>query len=113
MQLTVRDVARAMQVTEKQVHRWILGQELPASEVNGQYRLNSFKLMEWLTLRQMPIPPGFLAEWPVPTIRLDEALKAGGLIKAAGFGEGSTVLRSVVDVDEVRSDPGLREELAR
>lgn len=96
MQLTVRDVSQAIRVPEKQVHHWIQGQGLPASEVNGQYRLNAFKLMEWLTLQQMSIPSVFLAPAFVQALRLDDALKAGGLIKGAGFGEGVTVLKSLV-----------------
>ena len=39
MQLTVRDVARLLNVSEKTVYRWIKAREIPAYRINEQYRI--------------------------------------------------------------------------
>ena len=38
--LTVKDVARRMQVGEQAVRRWIKSGELPAIDIMGQYRID-------------------------------------------------------------------------
>ena len=46
MQLSVRDVARMLNVSEKSIYRWIQQGQLPAYKVNEQYRFNRAELLE-------------------------------------------------------------------
>ena len=52
MQLTVRDVARLLNVSEKTIYRWIKEASIPAYRVNEQYRFNRAELLEWATLEE-------------------------------------------------------------
>src|SRR5213596_3936121 len=40
MQLTVRDVSKLFNVSEKTIYRWVTQEVLPAYRVNDQYRFN-------------------------------------------------------------------------
>ena len=100
MQLTVRDVARILKVDEKTVYRWVSADDLPAEQVNGQYRFNRTELLEWATLRKMDVSPDLFqdtsANEPMQP-RLDEALQAGGILHGVPGADKETVLRTVVD----------------
>ena len=90
MQLTVKDAAKALNVTEKTVYRWIQSHGLPAYRVAGTYRINRAMLFEWATSKRMNFPvddtavaDGSAAELPL----LSQALQAGGIHYRVG---GST-----------------------
>jgi nitrogen PTS system EIIA component len=55
MQLTVRDAAKLLSVSEKTVYRWINQGDLPAYRVNEQYRFNRAELLEWATARKINV----------------------------------------------------------
>lgn len=57
MQLTVREVAKLLKVSESVVHRWVRDGSMPAEEVNGQHRFNRAELLEWATLHKKDIAP--------------------------------------------------------
>jgi nitrogen PTS system EIIA component len=57
LQLTVRDAARFLNVSESTVTRWIKRRGLPAQHVAGQYRFNRALLLEWATANQVAISP--------------------------------------------------------
>lgn len=46
--LTVKDIARRMQVGEQAVRRWIKSGELPAIDIMGQYRIDPKDFQEFL-----------------------------------------------------------------
>ncbi len=97
MQLTVRDVAKALQVNESVVYRWISEQQLPAELVNGQYYFNRAEILEWATVRKMPLSPAFFqttnGHGP-PSLEL--ALRAGGIHYGLSGTDKETVLRAMV-----------------
>jgi PTS system nitrogen regulatory IIA component len=124
MQLTVREVAKILNVSEKTVYRWIQQGSLPAQRVNDQYRLNRAELLEFATSRRIEVsaqlfegaesgegaPPGFL-----------EALTAGGIHYEVGGEDKESALRAAVEAMAlpVESDRALllqvllaREDLA-
>lgn len=120
MQLTVRDVAKYFQVSEKTVYRWINQGVLPAYRMNDQYRFNRAELLEWATSRRMNVSSDIFAEpetaaTPLPTFA--EALQAGGVFYRVGGTDKETVLRAVVETlrlpEEVDRDFLLRVLLAR
>ncbi len=53
MQLTVKDAAKALNVGEKTVYRWIQNGGLPAYRVAGQYRINRAMLFDWASSRHL------------------------------------------------------------
>lgn len=82
MQLTVRDVAGLLEVSEKTVYRWIEDGKLPGYRISGQYRFNRAELLAWATASKIQVAPQLLLEpetgdTSVPT--LEEAILAGGI----------------------------------
>jgi PTS system nitrogen regulatory IIA component len=98
MQLSVRDVARLLQVNEAKVYGWIREGSLPAEEVNGQYRFNRAELLEWATLRKMEVLPALFRDSATNGFsgRLDDALALGGVIHDLAGDDKDTVLRNMV-----------------
>ena len=47
MNLTLRDVAAALQVPESTVLRWVSDKNLPAQQVHVTYHFNRVQLLEW------------------------------------------------------------------
>jgi PTS system nitrogen regulatory IIA component len=55
MQLTVKDVAKLLNVNEKTIYRWLKQGSLPAYQLGNQYRFNKAELLEWATSRQIGV----------------------------------------------------------
>lgn len=120
MQLTVRDVAELLNVSEKSVYRWITDGDLPAYRVSGQYRFNRAELLQWATAKKINASPRIFQEddqntAPLPD--LADALIAGGIYYRMGGADKESVLRGIVDVmrlpDEVDRSFLLQVLLAR
>jgi excisionase family DNA binding protein len=82
MNLSVKDAARLLSVSEKTIYRWIKQEVVPAYKVHESYRFNRAELLEWATSRRMGISPEAYAEPEVvslPLPSLTEALEAGGV----------------------------------
>ncbi|MBI4578689.1 MAG: PTS sugar transporter subunit IIA [Planctomycetes bacterium] len=100
MQLTVRDVARLLNVAEKTVYRWITQGSLPAYRVNEQYRFNRAELLEWAMARRINVSEELLQEPESTTIALPTlagALKAGGIVYRLNGVDKPSVLQALVD----------------
>jgi PTS system nitrogen regulatory IIA component len=120
MQLTVRDAAKLLNVSEKTIYRWINQGHLPAYRVNEQYRFNRAELLEWATSNKINVSVDIFHEPESTTTSLPglaDALEAGGIFYRIGGGDKESVLRSVVDTmrlpDEVDRDFLFRVLLAR
>jgi PTS system nitrogen regulatory IIA component len=101
MQLSVKNAANLLNVSEKTIYRWIKQEVIPAYRVNEQYRFNRAELLEWATSRRIQISPDIFSEGEsnkIPLPSLSEALKAGGVAYRVGGDDKSSVLRAVVDV---------------
>ncbi len=98
MQLSVRDAAGLLDISEKTVYRWIRQGFLPAYRVQDQYRFNRAELLEWATSRRINVSPDIFhepKEGGPPS--LAEALQAGGVFyRIEGRSKGE-VLKSVVE----------------
>jgi len=80
MQLTVRDVASLLNVSEKTVYRWIKARGIPAYRINEQYRFHRAELLEWATARRIGVSADiFQEEGNGPAPSLADALQAGGI----------------------------------
>ena len=100
MNLSVKDAARLLSVSEKTIYRWIKQDIVPAYKVHEQYRFNRAELLEWATSRRMGVSAEAFAEpeaesLPLPT--LSEALEAGGVFYRIEGRTPHEVLNEVVD----------------
>ncbi|MBI1854066.1 MAG: PTS sugar transporter subunit IIA [Planctomycetes bacterium] len=119
MQLTVRDVAKLLNISEKSVYRWVAQGTLPAYRVNEQYRFNRAELLEWATSRKINVSADIFNEpesaSPIPGI--SDALQAGGIFYRVGGTDKPSAIRAVVETmrlpDEVDREFLFRVLLAR
>lgn len=112
MLLTVRDVARVLSVPESRVEHWARESALPAMRFGGQYRFNRIELLEWATIRQIPLDPEVFhlgGDEAGATPGLRAALQRGGIDRAGGDYSQAIVeqadrldLPTAVDRDELR-----------
>ncbi len=98
MQLTVKDAARLLQVSERTIYRWLSEGSIPSFRVQEQHRFNRVELLEWATSRRIPVSPEIFDEpeqaQPIPS--LSEALERGGIHYRVLGDDRESVLRSVV-----------------
>jgi nitrogen PTS system EIIA component len=99
MQLSVKDAASILNVSEKTIYRWIKQETIPCYKINEQYRFNRAELLEWATSRRIQVSPDIFAEkyeskQSLPT--LAEALKAGGIFYRVEGEDQRSVLENVV-----------------
>jgi len=120
MQLTVRDAARIMNVSEKTIYRWINQGSLPAYRINEQYRFNRAELLEWATSKKINVSVEIFQEPESTAAALPgfvDALETGGIFYRLGGGDKESVLRAVVETmrlpDEVDREFLFRVLLAR
>jgi PTS system nitrogen regulatory IIA component len=101
MQLSVKDAAAILNVSEKTIYRWIKEEVIPFYRINEQFRFNRVELLEWATSRRLQVSPDIFREkeegtTPLPSLL--EALKAGGVAYRVDGKDQASVLRSVVDL---------------
>jgi len=100
MQLSVKDTAAILNVSEKTVYRWIKDQAIPFYKINEQFRFNRAELLEWATSRRIKVSPDIFKEngtGQEALPNLSDAVKAGGVIYRVSGKDQATVLRSIVD----------------
>lgn len=101
MQLSVKDTASLLNVSEKTIYRWIKQEAIPFYRINEQFRFNRSELLDWATSRRIQVSPEIFKEvdpnkTPLPS--LADALKAGGIYYRVGGTDKPSVLRAIVDV---------------
>ena len=113
MQLTVRDVAELLNISEKTVYRWVEDGKLPGYRLSGQYRFYRAELLEWATSKIFEETEANA----VPLPELHECLQAGGVFYRLSGEDKPAVLKNVVEMlrlpDGVDRDYLLRVLLAR
>lgn len=100
MELTVRDSARLLNVSEKTIYRWIKLGTLPAYRVNEQYRFHRAELLEWATSQRINVSADIFVEPDsgAATVGLGEALRSGGVHYRVGGADKEAILRVVVEL---------------
>lgn len=107
MQLTVRDVAKLLAVSEKTVYRWLDQQAIPAYKVNNQYRFNRAELLEWAMANRINVSKELFSEPESAGVRLDglaDAIKTGGIHYRVGGTDKTSALRSIVELLHLPSE---------
>jgi PTS system nitrogen regulatory IIA component len=100
MQLSVKEAASVLNVSEKTIYRWIKEEVIPFYKINEQFRFNRVELLEWATSRRIQVSPDIFREreeGAIPLPSLLDALKAGGVAYRLSGKDQPSVLRSVVD----------------
>jgi nitrogen PTS system EIIA component len=120
MNLSVRETAGLLKVSEKTIYRWIKQQTIPAYRVQDQYRFNRAEILEWATSRRLNVSSEIFTEpeaegQPVPSLL--DALEVGGVFYRVSGDDKESALREVVELlrlpDEVDREFLLRVLLAR
>jgi nitrogen PTS system EIIA component len=103
MQLTVKDAAKFLNISEKTIYRMIKRGEMPAYKIFEQFRFNKSELLEWALAHRINVNFDGLsdevdagANTPLPTI--SEALNEGGVFYRVEGKDMSAVLQSIVKI---------------
>lgn len=99
MQLSVKDVAKYLNVAEKTVYRWIKRDRIPVYRINEQCRFNRAEIIEWATAERIPFQPALLVkndDTDLPD--LHETLRNGGIFYRLEGDDKPSVLQHVVEV---------------
>jgi PTS system nitrogen regulatory IIA component len=98
MNVTLREAARLLHVSEKTLYRWIQKGVLPAYRVHDEYRFNRVELEEWAVAHQRPLRPP--APSPAATHgtapNLGAAIARGGIYYRVGGRTRDQVFQSIV-----------------
>jgi PTS system nitrogen regulatory IIA component len=100
MDLTVRDVARMMNVAEKTVFRWIKDNHMPVMGVGDQYRFDRTQLLEWATARNLAISSDFFRGTPETALSgngIADALTSGGIFHDLPASDKVSAIKAVVE----------------
>ena len=81
MDLSVREVAQLLGVTEKTVHRWLRDKAIPAHRLHDQFLFNRVEIQEWAAGRGLKLSPTALGQQAAPEAAssLRAAIERGGI----------------------------------
>lgn len=99
MQLSVKEAAGLLKVSQRTIYRWIRQELIPVYRINDEFRFNRAELLEWATSRLIEVSPDLFPperERPLPS--LSDALQAGGVAYGVPGHDTPSVLRAVVQV---------------
>jgi PTS system nitrogen regulatory IIA component len=110
MDLSVRDVARLLDVSEETVYRWVRKGSLPSHRVHDQYRFNRVELQEWAALHRHRVSPDlFLSEGTREECpSLAAAIERGGVFYGVPGDRREGVLEAVCELPGVPSTVNRR-----
>ncbi|MBI4369515.1 MAG: PTS sugar transporter subunit IIA [Elusimicrobia bacterium] len=95
MQLTIRDTAKLLNVSERMIYRLLDEGQIPVCRIGNEVRFNRAELLEWATLRKLPISDKILKE-SANEGTLSAALEAGRIHHLTAAPEPAAVLRAIV-----------------
>ena len=82
MQLSVKDLASLLNITERTVYRWIKDEKVPFYKIHDQYRFNRIEILDWATAHKMDFSQKILhdsEESRNAGVSLHQAVKSGGI----------------------------------
>lgn len=101
MQLSAREAAKMLNVSDKTIYRWIKEGKIPAYKLNDSIKFNKAELLEWATSKRINISPDIFQSETVkdlPRSSLAETLRAGGIYYRVGGSDVKSVLTSIVNI---------------
>ena len=101
MNLSVRDAAGLLKVSEKTIYRWIKQQAIPAYRVQDQYRFNRAEILEWATSHRLNVSSEIFQEpetdgQTIPSLLA--ALVAGGVYYRVSGSDKESALHELVQL---------------
>ena len=107
MKLTVREAARLLSVSEREIYRWIDSGEIPCQVVNHQPLFSRSELLEWATAHRRPLSTELFDDGEARS-SLAAAIQRGGVHDRVAGETRDAVLRSAVERLPI-ADPGERD----
>ncbi|MCX7026734.1 MAG: PTS sugar transporter subunit IIA [Spirochaetes bacterium] len=98
MNLSVRDVSKLFNASEKTIYGWIQAERLPHYQVSGQYRFDYSELLEWSALRGLRLNPDSLKATEKTEgrpISIADALEEGGIYDRVESDSKEAVLKAI------------------
>lgn len=123
MQLSVKELSKLLNITERTIYRWIKEQNIPFYRIHDQYRFNRSEILDWATAHKIDFSQIILQdkeENETDFLSLTESIKKGGIHYRVEGKDKKVLLSSVIDLlnlpDDVRKEDLLdamviREEL--
>lgn len=99
MDLTARDAAKLLGVSEDTVYEWLRDGTLPSYRVGERFRLNRVELLEWAAARKMKISPAFFQNGVSKSknLLLAGALGRGGILFDLPCNDKATALKALCE----------------
>jgi len=120
MQLSVKDLSRLLNVTERTIYRWIKEQSIPVYRIHDQYRFNRVEILDWAMAQKISISQDILrdtSDSAVSELSLVETIKKGGIHYRVEGKNKQALLASVIDLlnlpEDVNKDNVLKAMLVR
>lgn len=119
MELSVKELAKILKVTERTIYRWIKEESIPFYRVHNQYRFNRVDILDWATVQKNVISQSILhnEEDKVLSLSLTEAVKKGGIHYRIEGKDKKTLLKFVIGLlnlpDDVKKENLLEAMLVR
>jgi PTS system nitrogen regulatory IIA component len=105
--LTLRDVAKMLNVSERTIYRWLELENIPAYRVHDQYRFNRAELLAWATARRIKVSDQLFQEPETSGIsppRFSDTLAAGGIFYRVDGRDRAAALRAAVELVKLPDD---------
>lgn len=120
MQLTVKDLAKLLSVTERTIYRWIKEQSIPVYKIHDQYRFNRVEILDWATTQKINISHEILrdsTDTNISEFSLTEIIRRGGIHYRVEGKDKKALLTAVVNLlnlpEDVNKDILLNAMLVR
>ncbi|MDD4957665.1 MAG: PTS sugar transporter subunit IIA [Candidatus Omnitrophica bacterium] len=120
MQLSVKDLSKLLNVTERTIYRWIKQQSIPFYRIHDQYRFNRVEILDWATSQKMDLSQAILDDGGKDVIdcfSLADTIKKGGIYYRVEGNDKKTLLSAVIDLlnlpDDVKKENLLNAMLVR
>lgn len=99
MQLSVREAASLLGVSERKIERWIKKRRLPANRVNEQNRINRIELLEWAIARNRAVSADLIHNGNERTDlpNLARSLREGGIVHCAAGTDKASLRHTILD----------------
>src|SRR3989338_5366288 len=107
MQLSVKELSKLLNVTERTIYRWVKDKVIPFYRIHDQYRFNRIEILDWATTNKVNVSQAILSESDKSSIAglsLAEAIRRGGIHYRVEGKDKKTLLRSVIDLLNLPDD---------
>lgn len=100
MQLSVKDVTKLLNVSEKTIYRWVKDGQIPAYRIGEQFRFNRLEILEWATARRIDVAQDIVLNDEAREVNLPslvDAIRNGGVFYRVGGSDRASALKEVVE----------------